>query len=79
MLTRRNSWTVDDENCVWDWFGSVQAGETDSGQRPASAGRGTKTTGPARTSGWNVSFWFVAASPLLGVLLGILVLAIFYR
>jgi hypothetical protein len=28
---------------------------------------------------WNASFWFAVSSPFLGVLLGILALAIFFR
>jgi hypothetical protein len=28
---------------------------------------------------WNGSFWFAVSSPFLGVLLGILALAIFFR
>jgi hypothetical protein len=30
-----------------------------------------------RTADWDVSFWFAISSPLLGVLLAIIVLAIF--
>jgi hypothetical protein len=36
-----------------------------------------KTT--AKKSDWDVSFWFAISSPLLGVLVGILALAIFFR
>jgi hypothetical protein len=36
-----------------------------------------KTT--AKKSDWDVSFWFAVSSPFLGVLLGILALAIFCR
>ena len=36
-----------------------------------------KTT--AKKSGWDASFWFAVSSPFLGVLLGILALAIFFR
>jgi hypothetical protein len=31
----------------------------------------------AQRSGWDVSFWFAISSPLLGILLAILALAIF--
>jgi len=31
----------------------------------------------AQDSGWNVSFWFAVLSPLLGILLAIIALAIF--
>jgi hypothetical protein len=30
-------------------------------------------------SGWDISFWFAVSSPLLGVLLAVLVLMIFFR
>jgi len=33
----------------------------------------------AKDSSWNFSFWFAVSSPLLGVLVAILALAIFYR
>jgi hypothetical protein len=36
-----------------------------------------KTT--AKKSDWDVSFWFAVSSPLLGVLLAIVALAIFCR
>jgi hypothetical protein len=36
-----------------------------------------KTT--AKKSDWDVSFWFAISSPLPGVLVGILALAIFFR
>jgi hypothetical protein len=36
-----------------------------------------KTT--AKKSDWDVSFWFAISSPLLGVLVAILALAIFCR
>jgi len=38
-----------------------------------------KTNPIAQESGWNVSFWFALSSPLLGVLVGFLAAAIFYR
>ena len=38
-----------------------------------------KTTKTAKDSGWEVPFWFAVSSPLLGVLLAIVVLAIFCR
>ena len=38
-----------------------------------------KTNAIAQESGWRVSFWFAISSPLLGVLLGLLAAAIFYR
>jgi hypothetical protein len=31
----------------------------------------------AQDSGWNVSFWFAVLSPLLGILLAIIALAVF--
>jgi hypothetical protein len=74
-----NSWIGDDGNCVWSWFSSVQAGKTDSDQRLDSARRSMMTDRSAPDSDWNVSFWFVVSSPLLGVLLGILAAAIFSR
>jgi hypothetical protein len=74
-----NSWIGDDGNCVWSWFSSVQAGKTDSDQRLANARRSMMTDRSAPDSDWNVSFWFVVSSPLLGVLLGILAAAIFSR
>jgi hypothetical protein len=36
-----------------------------------------KTNSIAQGSGWNVSFWFAVTSPLIGVLFGMLALAIF--
>ncbi len=36
-----------------------------------------KTNSILQGSGWNMSFWFAVSSPLLGVLLAILALAIF--
>jgi hypothetical protein len=36
-----------------------------------------KTNLIAQDSGWNVSFWFAVSSPLLGILLAIIALAIF--
>jgi hypothetical protein len=33
----------------------------------------------AQDSAWNVSFWFVLSSPLLGVQIGLLAAAIFCR
>jgi hypothetical protein len=33
----------------------------------------------ASNPGWDVSFWFAVLSPVLGVVLGFLVLALFYR
>jgi hypothetical protein len=36
-----------------------------------------KTNKTAKDSGWDVSFWFAVSSPLLGVLLAIVALAIF--
>jgi hypothetical protein len=38
-----------------------------------------KTNPSAEGTGWDVSFWFAVSSPFLGVLLGILALAIFFR
>jgi hypothetical protein len=38
-----------------------------------------KTTPIAQDSGWNFSFWFAVSSPLLGVLLAMVALAIFCR
>jgi hypothetical protein len=38
-----------------------------------------KTNRTAQDSAWNASFWFAVSSPLLGVLLGILALVIFFR
>jgi len=38
-----------------------------------------KTDPSAQGSGWDVSFWFAVSSPLLGVLLAIIALAIFCR
>jgi hypothetical protein len=38
-----------------------------------------KTNQTAQNSGWDVSFWFAVSSPLLGVLLAILGLVIFFR
>jgi hypothetical protein len=35
-----------------------------------------KTNPTAQESGWHISFWFAASSPLIGVLLAILALAI---
>jgi hypothetical protein len=36
-----------------------------------------KTNLTAQDSGWDVAFWFAVLSPLLGILLGIVALAIF--
>jgi hypothetical protein len=36
-----------------------------------------KTNSILQSHGWNVSFWFAITSPLLGVLLAIIALAIF--
>jgi hypothetical protein len=33
----------------------------------------------AHDSGWDVSFWFAVSSPLLGLLVALLALAIFLR
>ena len=74
-----NNWIEDDGNCAWSWFSSAQAGKTDIDQRLASASRGMKTDRTAPDSGWAISFWFAALSPLLGVLVGYGALAIFYR
>jgi hypothetical protein len=38
-----------------------------------------KTKPTAKESDWDVSFWFAISSPLVGVLLGILAVAIFCR
>ncbi|MEY2527889.1 MAG: hypothetical protein QOE73_2660 [Verrucomicrobiota bacterium] len=38
-----------------------------------------KTNKTAKDLAWDVSFWFAVSSPLLGVLLAILALAIFSR
>jgi hypothetical protein len=38
-----------------------------------------KTNPIAEDSGWDFSFWFAVSSPLLGVLLAIVALAIFCR
>ncbi len=36
-----------------------------------------KTNFSAKAQAWNVSFWFAVSSPLLGILLAIIALAIF--
>jgi hypothetical protein len=74
-----NSWIEDDGNCVWSWFSSVQAGKTESDQRLTRTRRSMKTDHRAPDSGRDISFWFAALSPLLGVLIGYGTLAIFYR
>jgi hypothetical protein len=38
-----------------------------------------KTNRALQGSGWDLSFWFAISSPFLGILLGILALAIFCR
>ena len=38
-----------------------------------------KTNFTAKAQAWNVSFWFAVSSPLIGVLLGLLALAVFFR
>jgi len=38
-----------------------------------------KTNKSAKDSDWDVSFWFAGSSPLLGVLVALLALAIFFR
>lgn len=38
-----------------------------------------KINSTSDASDWNVSFWFAVSSPFLGVLLGILALALFFR
>jgi len=38
-----------------------------------------KTNSTVKVPDWNISFWFAASSPLLGVLLGFGAVAIFYR
>jgi hypothetical protein len=48
--------------------------------RPSNALDNIMKTNPiAEDSGWNFSFWFAVSSPLLGVLLAMLALAIFCR
>ena len=37
-----------------------------------------KMNSTVKVPDWNISFWFAVSSPLLGVLLGFLVLAIFF-
>jgi len=40
----------------------------------------TKTKSNAiTTSGWDVSFWFAVLSPVLGILVGVLALLLFYQ
>lgn len=40
----------------------------------------TKTKSNAITgSGWDVSFWFAVLSPVLGIVVGFLALALLYR
>jgi len=56
------------ELAFWSWFSSVQA---------ATHNEHADRTRTAHNSGWSVSFWFAVTSPLIGVLLGILALAIF--
>jgi hypothetical protein len=70
MLRLRNGSIADDRDCLWSWFSSVQAATHDQ------HGDQTRT---AHHSGWDVPFWFAVSSPFLGVLLGILALAIFFR
>ncbi len=70
MLRLRNGSIADDRACLWSWFSSVQAAtHYEHGDR-------TRT---ARHSGWDMPFWFAASSPLLGVLVALLALAIFCR
>jgi hypothetical protein len=70
MPRLRNSGSGDDDPCFWSWFSSVQATTcSEHGDR----------TGTGRQSGWNVPFWFAVSSPLLGVLVALLALAIFSR
>jgi hypothetical protein len=48
--------------------------------RSSNALDNTMKTNPiAQDSGWDFSFWFAVSSPLLGVLLGIVAVAIFCR
>jgi len=68
MLRLRNGSIADDGVRLWSWFTSVQA---------ATHNKYGDRTRTAHHSGWDVSFWFAVSSPLLGVLLGILALAIF--
>jgi hypothetical protein len=59
-----------DEACLWSWFSSVQA---------ATHKEHGDLTRTAHDSGWDVSFWFAVSSPLLGLLIALLALAIFFR
>jgi len=68
MLRLRNGWSVDDKVCLWSWFSSVQA---------ATHNKYEDRTRTAHHSGWDVPFWFAVSSPLLGVLVALLALAIF--
>jgi hypothetical protein len=36
-----------------------------------------KNSSKEQQSGWNVSFWFAVTSPLLGIVLAVVILAVF--
>jgi hypothetical protein len=57
-----------DEACLWSWFSSVQA---------ATRNEHRDRTRTAHHLGWDVPFWFAVSSPLVGVLVALLALAIF--
>jgi hypothetical protein len=73
MKTKPDCATVQvasDGACLWSWFSSVQAAtHNEHGDR-------ARTT---HQSGWDLPFWFAVSSPLLGVLVALLALAIFSR
>jgi hypothetical protein len=39
----------------------------------------TKSNATTSESGWDLPFWFAVLSPVLGVLVGFIVLLLFYR
>ena len=74
MKTKPDCATVgvaDDGVCLWSWFSSVQAATHNN--------KDGDRTRAAHHSGWDIPFWFVVSSPLLGVLAALLALAIFCR
>ena len=70
ILSLRNGSIADDGVCPWSWFSSVQAATHNN------YGDRTRT---AHHSGWDISLWFAVSSPLLGILVALLALAISSR
>ena len=67
------------ESVLWQKFAPKEISRHVKCRSSNALDNSMKTNPIAQDSGWNFSFWFAVSSPLLGVLLALLALAIFCR